>query len=123
MAHARSTLGAILRDKLEGWTIVDTARQLDSIPKPGAVVLWGSKRTSSQTNGLPFLVDEVTLWVLTAADKPDAVEDDLDALLETVLEAIEDAPAFAWTEAERGVLADRWQGWQLTLTAVQNITT
>lgn len=105
------------------WVIVSDARQLTTVQAPGACVLWTQKRSRPAKLGLDWLLDEITLWVLTSADKPARIEDDLDELLETVLEALEPLPAFVWTEAERGVLADQFNGWRLTVTCTYKIGT
>lgn len=118
----RSLLAGELAAALPGWLIVSDARQIDTVPNPGACVLWTARRSRPAKLGLDWLLDELTLWVLTPATKPARIEDDLDELLQQVMEALEPLQAFAWTDAERGVLADKFDGWRLTVTCTYQIT-
>ncbi len=114
----RVLLAQALGAALEGWQIVADARVLDSVKRPGACVLWTSKRQRLSDKGTGWYLDEVTLWVLTATDKPDQLEDDLDALLMAATEALEPLDAFHWESAERGNLNDRFDGYRLTVSCV-----
>ena len=118
----RKLLKAALTAALPGWQIVADARALDGIRKPGAVVLWTARRTRPAKLQLDVVTDEVTVWILTATDKPADVEDDLDELFTAVADALEPLDWCAWTEAERGTLADRYEGWRLTITCLYTIT-
>jgi hypothetical protein len=117
----RTALAETLTAGLPNWLILSDARQLDRVPKPGACVLWTAKRHRLELNGFNYTRDEVELWVLTATDKPADIEDDLDQQFEQVVQVIEAAPAFAWTEAARGVLADKFHGWQITVICAARI--
>ena len=118
----RQLLKAALEAALPGWQIVADARALDSIRKPGAAVLWTARRTRPAKLNLDVVTDEVTLWILTATDKPADVEDDLDDLFTAVTAALEPLDWCIWTDAERGTLADRYEGWRLTITCLYNIS-
>lgn len=118
----RKLLAQVLEVGLPGWLVLSDARQIDSVPQPGACVLWTQRRSRPAKLGLDWVLDEITLWVLTATTKPALIEDDLDALLQQVLEVLEPDAAFAWTEAERGTLGESWQGWRLTVTCSYKIT-
>lgn len=118
----RKLLEAALKAALPTWQIVADARALDGIRKPGAVVLWTARRARPPKLGLDAVQDEVTLWILTATDKPADLEDDLDDLFLAVAAALEPLDWCAWTDAERGVLADRFEGWRLTITCLYTIT-
>ena len=56
--------------------------------------------------------------VLVIAPTTDAgpADDELDALLEDVLEAIELSPDLDWSEAKRATLDDIWPAYEITLT-------
>ena len=123
MTSGRALLAQALRAALPTWQIVSDARQLDSVRKPGAILLWSSKRTKAPALGLQWFADEVTLQVLTATDKPDKIEDDLDDLLLQVMTTLEPLTTFAWETAERVAVADTWHGWQLTITCIYQLTT
>lgn len=111
----RQILAQALGGALPGWQIVADARALDGVRKPGAIVLFPITRKRPDLARLSLLQDELGLWVLTAADKPSVIEDDLDDLLEAVIGALEPLDAFVWTEATRGVLDETWHGWRLTV--------
>ena len=119
MSSGRAYLAGVLKDTLPDWQIVSDPRALDSIRKPGAIVLGTSKITRAA--GSAILGAELVLWVLTAADRPALIEDDLDDLLKTVCDVLEPLDAFNWTEAERMVLADVYDGYKVTLTCAYKI--
>ena len=112
----RKVLAEALATALPGWQIVADARQLDSVRKPGALVMFTQKRKKLPALGLDWLSDEVVLQIITAAEKADQIEDDLDDLSLQVLEALEPLTAFTWDTAERVVVADAFHAWQLTVT-------
>lgn len=121
-ATGRTVLARALRHGLgPDMQIVSDARAVDSVKQPGACVLWTSRRIRQDLNGFEQIQDEVTLWVLTATDAPSKLEDSLDTLLLQVLWVIESQNAFTWTEAERGVLADKFDGWRLTIQCISHI--
>jgi len=111
----RTVLADALRAGLRNWQVVADARALDVVRKPGACVLWTSRITRDVRNS-GVLTEELVLWVLTATDKPTEVHDDLDELLAAVDDVMEPLDAFIWTEAERGVLADKFDGYRLSVT-------
>ena len=118
----RQQLHQLLTEALPEWVIVSDARKLDTVRKPGAVVLWTERLTRPAKLGLDYIEATLHLWVLTATDKPELLEDDLDSLLLDVLTAIEPHDAFGWVEAERGVLDEKFQGWRIPVTCLTKIT-
>lgn len=118
----RKLLADALAVALPAWQIVSDARVLDGVRKPAAVVLWTARRMRPDKLTLDFVTDELTLWVLTAADRPADIEDDLDARLGDVMQALEQLPWCAWTEATRGTLDEHFPGWQLTVSCAYRIT-
>ncbi|MFT3832877.1 MAG: hypothetical protein QM711_06090 [Micropruina sp.] len=117
----RKLLADALRAALPTWQVLSHTGQLDSVRQPGAVVLWTSRRTRAPKLGLDWFADEVELWVLTATDKPALIEDDLDALLLAVMQALEPLGSFAWETAERAVLADVYDGYRMTITCMWRV--
>jgi len=118
----RSELATALKAALPTWQIVSDARELDTVRKPGACVIWTSRRTRPRKLGTDILQDEVSLWVLSAADAAH-LEDDLDQLVEQVMAALEPLEAFSWETAERGQLAEKFDGWKFPITCLNTITT
>lgn len=114
---ARTALRQALAAGLSGWQIVADPRALDSVRRPGAIVLAPVKRAKLPAFGLGWFTEELMLWVLTAATKPEEIEDDLDACLLAVLEVLEPLDWAGWDTAERLVLADTYDGYKLTLNA------
>lgn len=112
---ARNALHAALKAALPAWQIV-SGRQLDSVRKPGAILLAPVKKAKVPTLGLGWFTETVDLWVLSPAETA-AVEDDLDALLLDVLEALEPLEWASWDQAERLVLEDTYHGYKLTISA------
>jgi hypothetical protein len=119
---ARKALRDALSAALEGWQLVSDPRSLDSVRKPGAVVLGTNKRTRVPALGLGWFTEELTLWVLTATTKPELIEDDLDGLLLQVLEVLEPLEWASWDTADRMVLADAYDGYKLTVTTNVQLT-
>lgn len=114
----RAQLAEALKVALPTWQIHSHPNELDAIKQPAACVLWTERRTRLMNKGLDWFQDELNLWVLTATDKPSLIEDDLDDLLFQVMAALEPLDAFAWETAEREVLADKFNGYRLTLQCV-----
>lgn len=115
MTSGRSILAEALRGAL-GWLILADARQLDSVPQPGACVLWTERRTKAPTLGLHWFKDEITLLVLTATEDPTKLEDNLDQLLLEVAHALEPLESFTWETAQRVSLKDTFPGYQIAIT-------
>lgn len=121
-ATGRKLLAEALKVALPGWQIIADPREIDTVRKPGAVLLYTAKRTRPAKLGLDWLTDEIELFVITATDKPELIEDDLDGLLLQVMEALEPLEGFGWTEATRETLADRFHTWKLPITCGFKIT-
>ena len=112
-----------LRAALPTWQIVSDPREIDSVRKPGALILFTAKRTRLAKLGLDWLTDDIELYVVTAADKVELIEDDLDNLVAQVMNALEPLDAFSWTEATRETLLDRFNTWKLPITCVYKLDT
>lgn len=114
----RAMLADALSAALPAWQVLSHTGQLDAVKQPGACVLWTSNRRKAPTLGLDWFIDQTEMWVLTATTRPELIEDDLDALLLAVMEALEPLDSFSWDMAERGVLADAFDGYRLTISCV-----
>lgn len=119
----RRLLAALIAAAMPAWQVVSDARAIDSVRRSGAAVLWTSRRSRLDKLGLDWLQDEVTVWIVTGVDKPEDIEDDLDDLLLDLMAALEPADSYVWSDAERGVLAEKFQGWRMTVTCVYQIET
>ena len=94
--------------------------QLDGVSRP-TVMLWQSSLRRIEQIGHDRLQVSVALWVLTGRDNLERADDDLDDALEDVIAALRPLTWVDWTEAERGVLLERFHGYNLTVTAVAQI--
>lgn len=121
MTSGRTLLADALREGLPGWQILSDARVLDSVKQPGACVLWTAKRAKVPSLGLHWFQDDVTLYVLTASDRPELVEDSLDELLLTVAQVLEPLSGFHWDTAERATLDEKWLGYRIPVTCVVQV--
>lgn len=119
----RAQLHQALAAALPGWLIVSDSRAIDGLRAAGNIVLWSARVARPEKLGLDVLQNELTLWVLTGLDDPTKTEDNLDHLLTQVFEALEPLAAFSWSEAERGVLAEKFDGWRIPITSLTTITT
>lgn len=122
MTSGRSILAAALKLALPSWQVIADARGLDSVRQPGACVLWTAKRIKAPQLGLSWFKDEVELWILTATDKADLIEDDLDDLLLQVGAVLEPLTSFHWDTAERGTLNESFHGYRITVTCAVQVT-
>lgn len=117
---ARTELETALKAGLTGWNVRSTPLGLDAVPKPTALI-WSAKMARVDLNGFEVVKETLEMWVLTTEDNPLTAEDDLESRLMDVLGVIEPLGFVTWTEANREVLADTWQGWHLTLECVSKI--
>lgn len=117
----RNLLADAIKTDHPDWLVISTPRVVDSLVKP-TCILWTGKRKRDEQLQVSILLDEIELWILTPTTKVDLIEDDLDELLMHVIETLEANQGFAWQEAERGTLAEKFDGWRMTVTCGYNIT-
>lgn len=114
MTTARAILAGHLAEALpEGWTIHESATSPDLVTRPTVII---ARREVSPVAEAPTTRrrHEVDIHLLTPTEST-AVEDELDALLDTLLAAIEPlAGTVWWTRATRAVLDERWHAWRVT---------
>lgn len=121
MSSARRELVQALKAGLPGrWRITGYPTIPDNVTVP-TVVLWQQSVTRFEQIDLEHLRATLTLWVLVPSDRPETLDDRLDGLLVTLLGVLQPLAWLDWTEAERGVLADSYPGYQITATAVYKI--
>lgn len=121
MTSGRKILADKLKTDLPDWLILATARQLDAITKR-TCILWTARRKRDEQVELSMLIDEIELWVFDPSEHVDYVEDALDDALLEVIEALEQHKDFAWQEAERGTLMDKFSGWRIPVICIYKVT-
>lgn len=102
---ARTDLAAALAVALPDLTVHPYPVAPDTVTDT-TVVMWQQSVAPSHLTSDQYEV-ELVLNILAAADKPAAVEDELEAGLETVVTALESFPALHWTRAERVEVGNR----------------
>lgn len=117
---ARSELAATLRTALPTWQVTGYPTVPDAVTRP-TVMVWTQSMVPAEQINRDRLVVTLTLWVLTGRQDPATADDELDARLEDVLAVLHPLKWLAWTDAERGVLAETFHGYQITATAVVQI--
>ena len=116
--NMRTILADLLRAELPTkWDVYDHGVSLENPLKPVVVV----RQTSlGRTPGAPRLYRDAGLTVglvepgLDLAKLEDALDDDLDTLLDA-LEAV-DLPGLIWTGADRATFDERFQGYEVSAT-------
>lgn len=119
--NARETVVAALAPVVDlGWKIIDTARQIDVLTTP-TLIVWTSNVERIDKNNLDWLKATTEVWLITPETQHDKVEPALDAMLDQVLALIEAADHITWKTADRGTLAETFQGWHIPITTVYQI--
>ena len=93
----------------------------DALTRP-AVLAWPVKMTRQPNGGRRVVVSTVELWIVTPLAQADSADTALDDLAEELIGILEATPAVAWTELERGVLDDKFHGWQAVVTLAHHLT-
>lgn len=102
----------------DGVQVEPYARGLDNVARPVVMVRVDAVAPARNVAQGQRRYGCAVLVVVPTTD-PGPADDELDALLEDVLEAIELAPKLDWTEAKRATLDDTWPAYEVTV----NITT
>lgn len=118
---ASAKLAVDLRPRLTGFRVIGYNPDLDAVTGRVVMVYTESIRRPERF-GLNHLEVNLTLWVLVGYEDPKAADDALDKALEDVLGALQHVAWVNWTDAERGVFANRFHGYKVNLTAVAEIT-
>ncbi len=117
----RQIIGAAIRAAQPDWNVIDTARRLDAISRPTAVV-WPVTMTRVDVQGLEWLRTTLDVWIVTPPSTPPAtLEAALEGLALDLLDVLDTTPSIAWDTAERGVLDDAFHGWKVTATTIHRI--
>ena len=118
---ARLIAAAALKDASASWNVVSAPRPLDAVVRD-TVLVWTGKLARTSYQGGTYISSTVEVWLLPAGQDGPRFEDRADDMLTTALQAIEASSALTWDEADRGVLADQWHGWHITLTIAHHLT-
>ena len=126
MTTPRALVKDALTDQLDpaSVTVLAYARQIAPPPRPTVMVRLD--RAIPGTLAGVGLVRSTGLALIVLAAKPDPpgpADDELDALLEDVLHAVEQAPGLTWTEAKRAVYADSIPAYEVSVTTHTTHTT
>lgn len=118
---ARTQLAADLKTGLPTYPVVAYDPTLDVVRKP-TLMLWQDYLTRPERLALSAVQVNLILWVLVGIEDPAKADDALDTALEDVLFALEPIAWVQWEKAERGIFAERFHGYKVTLTAMAAIT-
>lgn len=113
-------LAQALQAALPEARVVGYSADLDAVTKP-TVMLWQALIEHQPQVTLDRLKVTCEAWVLVGNEDPARLNDALDDFLEDVLGALQPLTWVEWTQAERGVLFDRFHGYRLTAVAVAQI--
>lgn len=120
MANPRVDVAELLTAALPAtWRVDDTVHDLDGLEPDQPVVMVGTASlTPHAVIGLRTYALRVLL-VEPSTDPGDA-DDALDSRLDVLLDALDDIPLLAWTNAERATFADSWPAYEVTVTVTAN---
>ena len=109
---ARTEVAAHLTQALPSYTVVPFPQDPDRVSGV-TVLVWRSQVQRGPVKGARS--SDIVVWVLSGHEDPRKAEDALDTALDAVLAALDDLDASSWDTAERGVYADRFNGYRITL--------
>lgn len=119
---ARTELSTALKSALPGFRVIGLNTQLDAVTKP-TVMVWQSLIRRPDDFGLNRLLVTLDAWVLVGQENSGTADNALDKALEKFLGALQPITWVEWTQAERGIFADAFHGYKVTLNAVAQIDT
>lgn len=96
----------------ESWDVRSDLRSIDGIEGPTVIVM-PNEITPGPTMG--WDTHELRVRLLTEVTDPAEADDALDVTLPLLLRVIESLDPVVWTNAERGVHADDYHAWTLTV--------
>ena len=116
-ANSRTQLALVLQGVLpSNYKMVNSPREFASLDPSvvGAIQLWRSSIAPASNMG--SFDEEFELWVMTAKLDPDTSEDDLDARLFEVIEALQPLKWLTWSTAQRAIHAqEQRQAYKFTI--------
>lgn len=98
------------------YRVIDHQDSVDQIAPTERVVIVYQARVAP-TGGIGVREVSLEVWVLVPAADPALADDQLEASLEDILAALDTVTWAHWTDAERGVYADAFHGYRITVTA------
>ena len=117
---ARKQLRDALAEALPTYRVMGSAILPSAVARP-TIGVWQQSMTRREEFGLNRVAVGFELWVLVGPEDPEKADDALDTALEEVLGALQPLGWVQWTEAQRGVLADNFHGYNIQVTAVAEI--
>lgn len=114
---ARGHVAGALTAALSSFRVIAYPADLDGVRGPTAVVYRESVKPGSP---LGFVTSTLSVWVLVPQQDPRDAEDPLDDSLTAVLEVLDGDTTLSWSEAERGVYADKWPAYRITVTIIES---
>lgn len=97
------------------YRVIGYQTSLDRI-EVGAVVVMVYRDSVRPATQHQATTSEMSVWAITPRLNPGTADDDLDDALDVVIAALDAIPGVLWTDAERGVWADVYHGYKITLT-------
>jgi predicted RNase H-like nuclease len=119
---ARTALRDALRTALPGYRVTGSAVVPSGISRP-TVAVWQQSVVRRDELGQDRATVNLEIWVLVGHEDPEKADDALDAALDDLILALQPIDWVQWSEAQRGVLADTFPGYNITVTAVATIGT
>lgn len=120
---ARIVLAAILADTLgASRSVIPAAISPEQVIRPTVLVWQDTVSRGDVINaGVHRAEVRLTVWLLVGNEDPLRAEDELEALLGDVIDALASVHWCDWTTAERLIYADDYHGYKLALTASATI--
>lgn len=112
MTAARATVAGAIATARPAWRVVADNRVLDGVTGPTAVVV-----TEDVEHGVTpaFLLNTVSVFIITNRADPAQVEPDLEVLLFEALDILDEDASLNWTRAERALYDNQFQSYRITL--------
>lgn len=126
MTEARTLIhDDLVRYLPQGYVVEPWAPQLDGVEGPTLLLRLGKIEPRPQAGHRARVYLGAVLAVAPVAELDLATTNEVDALAEDVLHAIDQSNVVSWTSAERVSIDDTWAGWevQITTTPVTLTTT
>lgn len=112
ISTVRTDVAAAIAAALPDVDVIAWPRSAD-VPNARRVVL-GTASVEPAGTACPWRTVKLDAWCVTPYTDPGPADDDLEALLADVLDAL-DAAGIAWTTADRGVWLDSYPAFRVTI--------
>lgn len=109
----RSWLAELLTAELPAdWTLRPGVGDVDVLEGP-TIILWPAELSPGPQRGVR--THELRVRLMTEVQDDTEADDELDALLPVLLDVIERNDPLVWTAAERGIHAETFHAWTVTV--------